>query len=159
MIRASKNNHSMDRHLQSLFIRTLSALTLTLCTSAHAGLYKWVDDAGKTHYSQIPPPGRTTEELQPSGGAAPIAETAESAINDDTPTETPVGEKPKSEKPQLLPESCESLRRHIALLETNDRVRVRDKQTGDLTVLSGNEKQARINQYKDQLTTSCREQR
>lgn len=44
-------------------LTTLSmALMLTIGMSAHAGkIYKWVDDNGRTHYSQTPPPKKAKQ--------------------------------------------------------------------------------------------------
>ena len=49
---------------------------LLLCAApSSAGMYKWVDDKGVTHYSESPPPGRKAQQIQttpsPSPSAAP----------------------------------------------------------------------------------------
>lgn len=141
-----------------LLTALLLALLLTASQSVQAGLYKWVDDAGKTHYSQIPPAGRTTQEINPANSAAnPEPETDTPDPNDVNMTAERSAKQSETPTPQLLAESCDALRRHITLLETNNRVRIRNDSTGKLTVLSEEEKQARINQYKDQLKTSCQD--
>ena len=39
------------------FVIVLLALTLYLCTTAAAEIYKWVDEKGEMHISDSPPPG------------------------------------------------------------------------------------------------------
>ncbi len=48
-------------------------LALTLIPSAGAQLYKWVDKDGKTHYSDQPPPGQESKQLNVQSGAATAA--------------------------------------------------------------------------------------
>ncbi|POA99984.1 DUF4124 domain-containing protein [Chromobacterium sinusclupearum] len=36
-------------------MKALAGLLLLLCSLAHADVYKWVDESGKTHYSDAPP--------------------------------------------------------------------------------------------------------
>lgn len=48
----------MNKHL---FIVTLIALATTLCTPANAKIYKWVDENGKTRFSDTPPASKKTK--------------------------------------------------------------------------------------------------
>ncbi|MEO9384953.1 DUF4124 domain-containing protein [Chromobacterium phragmitis] len=50
---------------------------LLLCSLAHAGVYKWVDEAGNTHYSDAPPlqgQSRGVAELNKQGAVSKPAE-------------------------------------------------------------------------------------
>jgi len=52
----------------------LAALLLCLITlPASAGLYKWTDEQGKVHYSDVPPPRQTPQQVDivKPGGVAP----------------------------------------------------------------------------------------
>lgn len=54
--------------------KTLLALILLSATfSSHAELYKWVDESGKVHYSDVPPPEAKTTAI--GRGKAKAAET------------------------------------------------------------------------------------
>lgn len=139
----------------SIYILTLTALALATVLPVHAGLYKWEDDAGNTHYSQIPPTGRPSQKID-AISSSPVTTTDVQADEDDLES-TPPSDHPSTAGTQLLPQSCDALRRQITLLETNPRVRIRDEKTGKLTVLSPEEKQAKINNYKTQLKNSCQE--
>ena len=58
------------RSVQSLLWACLAALAVPAALGA--GIYKWVDEAGVTHYSESPPEGRASTTLKPppppSGG-------------------------------------------------------------------------------------------
>jgi hypothetical protein len=50
--------------------RVLLAMGLLLCAAPSlAGMYKWVDDKGVTHYSESPPPGRKAQQVQTAPSA------------------------------------------------------------------------------------------
>jgi uncharacterized protein DUF4124 len=58
------------------------AMGLLLCAApSFAQMYKWVDDKGVTHYSESPPPGRKSQQIQttPSTSPAPTPKPAEPA--------------------------------------------------------------------------------
>lgn len=55
---------------------------LLLCAAqSSAGMYKWVDEKGVTHYSENPPPGRKAQQIEttPSTSPAPAPKPAEPA--------------------------------------------------------------------------------
>ena len=59
----------------------LVALLLTLPAAVSAKIYRWVDAKGQVHFSEVPPAGRTFEELAkpapaPGEPAAPVADDA-----------------------------------------------------------------------------------
>ncbi|QEL57517.1 DUF4124 domain-containing protein [Chromobacterium paludis] len=59
-------------------MKALAGSLLLLCSLAHAGVYKWVDDSGKTHYSDAPPQqnqSRGVAELSKQGAMKKPAET------------------------------------------------------------------------------------
>ncbi|WP_434630891.1 DUF4124 domain-containing protein [Chromobacterium sp. CV08] len=59
-------------------MKTLAGLSLLLCSLAQAGVYKWVDETGKTHYSDAPPlqsQSRGVSELSRQGAVTRQAET------------------------------------------------------------------------------------
>lgn len=52
--------------------RLILSLGLLLCAApSSAGLYKWVDDKGVTHYSENPPPGRKAQQIQTTPSTSP----------------------------------------------------------------------------------------
>jgi len=42
--------------MDNIKIPLLTLFLLSLVLPAHAGIYKWVDENGKIHYTQTPPP-------------------------------------------------------------------------------------------------------
>lgn len=61
-------------------MRRLIALALLVSLPATAGLYKWTDEHGKVHYSDVPPPRQQTAPVRivnPDGVAPPTAPAAD----------------------------------------------------------------------------------
>lgn len=52
---------------------------VTLSCAAQAEMYKWVDPGGKVHYSDQPPPGAKTQQVE-SGKSKPAASAADKAV-------------------------------------------------------------------------------
>lgn len=63
----------------------LVALLLTLPAAVSAKIYRWVDAKGQVHFSQVPPAGRTFEEL---AKPAPASEESAAPVAGDTATRT-----------------------------------------------------------------------
>ncbi|MGH8554463.1 MAG: DUF4124 domain-containing protein [Gammaproteobacteria bacterium] len=61
---------SMDRISYSQGLRAVSKALMFLsfllfsATASSAGVYKWVDEEGKTHYSDVPPSGKSAQHLK-----------------------------------------------------------------------------------------------
>jgi glutaredoxin len=54
--RITTNNPGRKRGKTVTLILTLAALTIYLCATAAAEMYKWVDDKGEMHITDSPPP-------------------------------------------------------------------------------------------------------
>lgn len=67
--------------LARLLLVTLALLPL----SAGAQAYRWVDEKGQVHYSQVPPPGRTAQPVgpPPPATAAPNQDSLNQALADE----------------------------------------------------------------------------
>lgn len=142
----------------------LPAVLLLSTAAAQAAPYKWTDEQGHVHYSQIPPVGRPAQAIttdavptQPAPATSEEAQPDEQAL-DETAATTPSPDAPKADKQknaQLLAESCTALRHNLQLLENNTRIRVRDKNSGNFRVLDDTERQKKIQTYRSQLHNMC----
>ncbi|MCX9157999.1 DUF4124 domain-containing protein [Niveibacterium sp. 24ML] len=95
--------------------RTLAALLLCAATSANAGVYKWTDENGKVHYSDIPPPKTDPSKVPltpPSGFSGPEMPEPSS---ERTPRRAKSDETEKRE--QELKQACKQLRSEQQRLE------------------------------------------
>lgn len=73
----------MQNKIKILAILLMSFLTLCLPATTLAEIYKWVDEAGNTHYSQTPPSGDiSAETIVPS--YSDTSESAQKEITDNS---------------------------------------------------------------------------
>lgn len=147
----------------------LAALFLSatlLAPTASAEIYKWTDANGEVQYSQVPPPGGVkSEEIQ---GAPPPLEdapdtTGESlqeqvdAMNED------LAEQEKAEKKEALGKeiddayerNCTTATNNLAKLQEGGRKRYL-MPDGQVTHLTEEQRQQRINEAKDQIDEFCK---
>lgn len=132
----------IQSHLLQLLLITSIA---TGASIAHAAkLYKWADEAGQIHYSEIPPTDRTTEEVNSDTEAV------------SAPLESPPVEIPQSTNPQAsqqLADKCQGLYRDLELYIS--RQPITDSE-GNAMVVSEEMREAKITEIKAELDQSCR---
>ncbi len=158
--------------------RTIITLTLALLISGQstallATTYKWMDADGGIHYSQVPPTGKGIKILEvsgkpdsaskpttmPSGNMENTAEQDGSAkqynvlIPEQQDAETIAKEEAARRKQQQ--EACNALRNNLRILEQNTRIRVRSSDSDQPRVLTPEEREARMQQYRDDLDKMC----
>ena len=132
-------------------------MLLVVSSATTAAMYKWVDDEGNVHYSQNPPVGRAAEAIKAT--PAPPASTSSS---DSAPTTgeqqqegTPPAQQPVPQMdPKVMKENCARARSNLETLTNHPRIRVPE---GDsLRVIGEEERQAMIQDAKDQISEYCK---
>ncbi|MDF1822513.1 MAG: DUF4124 domain-containing protein [Alcanivoracaceae bacterium] len=135
---------------------------LAAAPAAHADkFYKWVDEDGVTHYGATPPENDDTEEVRTYNSASSdqgqsikrLQQSREAAAAERAAREREQEEarREKQEPDAVLKERCETYRNNLKLLQERPVVRTRDPDTGEETVLTAEERQARIDNIKTQL--------
>ena len=142
----------------------LLLLLVSLFPSASlAQVYKWVDDEGKVHYGQNRPHGGQAKamELRP----APVSRDDASleleklrlkaGLGSDNQEQQETQQQAAAEVPEAVrKENCRIARDNFAALLQKRRI-VRTDENGNLIRLDDNEKAARLEQAKQQITKFC----
>lgn len=161
----------------------ISLAAALYCMSASADMYKWVDAAGTTHYSQLPPDGVNAEVIEQRGSKKSsyrrvnteeeeqdeeeVAETEfDSEESDDVEEQLAMAgedalknaeELAAAEKARVEEEErkiCDIATKNLIGLESRPIVRVKDGD--DYRVLSAKEKDAKTAETREQITKYCR---
>ena len=137
--------------------------------TAYAGIYKWTDEDGKTHYSQSrPAPGIESKSLRFHGRKPEDSskEYAQDSDKKETKTkedenkkdEQPAAEQKKDEPKLSAKESkaaCQSARKNLAQMQASGRVRQKDAK-GNISYLSDKQKRAQMKQAQKIIKKFCR---
>lgn len=129
--------------------------------SATAAPYKWVDQNGQVHYSQVPPTHLKSTEINVAIQQAKAPKTKAVTKSDDQPdkTEAEIIEDAEEEKQRLVQvaqrrkESCIDAKHNLMVLENNNHVR--EKIDGEYSVLSQQEREKRIQRLTNQTRDLC----
>jgi hypothetical protein len=148
----------LEKHMMKLSL--IAFLLLTLSLNAHsAEIYKWMDEEGKTHYSQTPPDGVEAEAIQPDRTPArPLTQDftikqpgvqGEVDVKDmqDDSGEITVIDTDK------LKTYCEDQRRNLAVLQNTRRISVMED--GKSTNISYEDKEQKIQNIQKNLQEYC----
>lgn len=141
----------MKRITIPLALSLLMAATPVLAST----FYRWVDDNGVTHYSATPPEGRASESVrtwgQPSSDQSQALEALEqhreardAARQEDATANTPATPKPPEEY-------CAQHRENLKVLTDRPVVRRTDPDTGEVTTLDAEQREAMMQQTRDAL--------
>ena len=146
----------------SLFMQSCLVILCLLTPSlSTADVYKWVDDGGKTNYTQFPPPPgyewETVREASSSTVApAPPATELQQRYNEkqkDRENDAAVaGQAQKNADIRQL--NCDAATRNRAALELGGN-RLYQTADGEYLRLTGEERQQRIDQAKEQIKKYC----
>lgn len=113
----------------------LIVAAILAATAAHAQVFEWKDESGKTHYSDMPPPGNARElrkiESAPPATGSPSQKTAadrelefrKRQKESQTSSENASKEQTASSERK---ENCDNARRQQQLLESGERIALRD---------------------------------
>jgi len=145
--------HRFEISLAGLLLAAAPALAL-------AQVYRWVDDRGQVHYSQVPPPGRAAQPIgaPPPPQAAPNQEN----LNQSLKEANEAAPKAKAEAERLaqtqasLDDYCRQLREQLAYLDakTARRLGATDDK-GNVTRVTEEEFQQRRNDVLKSLSERC----
>ena len=125
-----------------------------------AEVYRWVDDRGQVHYSQVPPPGRDAQAIGPP--AAPQAAPNQDSLNQSLKDANAAEPKKKAEADRVaqtqanLEEYCKQLREQLAYLDakTARRLGTTDEK-GNVSRVTEEQFQERRNELLQKLGESC----
>lgn len=138
--------------------RTLFILIgLTAAGSAYAAMYKWTDDEGNTHYSQVPPAGRATREIAPPPKVSPPAPVTEAAAEEPPGAEAEAekeknGSAPPAMDEKLRKQNCETARKNLTLFKQARRVMI----NGELTILTDESRRKHVEESQKQVEQFCK---
>jgi len=113
----------------------LIVAALLAATAVHAQVFEWKDESGKTHYSDMPPPGNVRElrkiESAPPASGNPTQKTAadrELEFRKRQKESQTSSEKASKEQASASErnENCDNARRQLQLLESGERIALRD---------------------------------
>lgn len=113
----------------------LIVAALLAAAAVHAQVFEWKDESGKTHYSDMPPPGNVRElrkiESAPPATGSPTQKTAADREMEFRKNLKESQEKTeKTSKQQAAAsernENCDNARRQQQLLESGERIALRD---------------------------------
>ncbi len=147
-----------------LILSCLVILCLLMPSLSTAEVYKWVDNDGKTNYTQLPPPpGYEWEAVQeaasPAAKPAPLAPPAtelqeryEEEQKDRENDAAVAGQEKKNTDIRKL--NCDAATRNRASLELGGN-RLYKTADGEYLRLSEEERQQRIDQAKEQIKKYC----
>ena len=97
--------------------RTLVALLALAPIASGAQIYRWVDDEGRTSFSDTPPPGKIKGQKVTKGETAPAAPATKGATNGKSSEAAP---KPAAQQSvQADPALCAQAQQSLQLLESN----------------------------------------
>jgi hypothetical protein len=146
----------MTRFSRIFFTLALTAIPLL----ATAQVYRWVDDRGQVHYSQVPPPGREARPIGPP--PPPQAAPNQDSLNQSLKDAADAAPQKKAEADRLaqtqanLEEYCRQLREQLAYLDakTARRLGTTDEQ-GNVARVTEEQFQQRRNELLQKLGESC----
>ena len=146
------------------------AKTLTLCISlfliapsSATVIYKWVDKDGVTHYSQQIPENTEhqskskklySEDIEPQliGTVAPSVRTEENQQSQAQQDAAKINEHDKEQAKEI----CKNAEYNLNILETHSRLNRKDKETGEVTSITAEQRQERIKQQKQRIKLFCK---
>ncbi len=138
--------------------RCLPIFLLLLCASAHGALNKWVDDEGKVHYSDQPPPANVkAQTLVPP--PAIKGESAEKTIAE-REAERKKAQKAKEEEAQqqenalAKQKNCEGAKGNLRVLKSNSPISTYNEK-GESINMDDATRQKKIEEALKQISTYC----
>ncbi len=145
------------------FLRHSILILLCISYSASAEIYKWTDENGKVHYSQVPPNQIKTETIAAPSKPAVDPEAATENLNERLETDR-MAEQEKSlaeqdaenlkKKQEVQKQNCKAATQNLKLYQSYGRVRVKETD-GSYKRLTEEERQQRISDMKEKVTEFC----
>ena len=144
----------------SLFL--LAGSLLLSGISAQAAIYKWQDENGSWHFSEIPPDSQKAEKIDvrvtpPSGDTKAPPNNA--STTEDTPDESgkplPLSPEVAAAEKERKAKNCQIANKNLQSLTTRARVRFQDKEKGEERYLTEDERQKWIKDSKEAVKENC----
>lgn len=135
------------------------SVLLALSTTVSAGqIYKWVDAQGNVHFGSQPPEGQKAAEVNPniSQPKPPAPQAAPAPAETEDLVQEKLDQQARKEVAKNEAERkayCESIRKDLAQMKANPRVRIEDG--GELRRLTEEERQERISKSEASIKENC----
>lgn len=156
---------SLRRKFRSAACLLTMISLIGIAGNSSAAIYKWQDENGGWHFSEVPPDQHTAQKIDvrvtpPSDDAATNTppedsqETAKSATN--TPSETPMAKSPEVAKDDRArrKQNCQIARDNLTRLQQS-RVRFQDEESGEERYLSEEERNKWIADSQKAVKENC----
>ncbi len=150
------------RRMHRLPVLVLLAAAAAPLAASAAGIYKWQDANGKTHFSDKPPPGVEAETITPP--AAPSAQAAGAGLdalteraekNYEQRMEQRAEQARAREEAEKIAAHCADTRAKLERLQTSTRRQIVNAE-GEREFLPEEQRQAWIRQAREELEKHCR---
>lgn len=138
---------------------------LLIATSAQGQLYKWVDESGKVHYSDTPPPAKTKSSKTLSIPNQPAAEApAGKSIAEQEKdyrkrmseaADAEAKKKAEDEQAKIRAANCQTARNNLKTLEETGRVYTYDAK-GERVYMDDAQRQKAIDDARKAIADWCR---
>jgi Skp family chaperone for outer membrane proteins len=152
----------MNRYL------TLTCVLLALASGIHAAskatIYKWVDDNGEVHYTQVPPQNREYETLKQASAPADDPDRIRSGLKEQVDAMDKAQEERKEEVKDAEQwsniqkrrrENCEIAKKNLANLHQGGNKAFMTPD-GEVIRLTDDERQRRIDEANKQIEENCK---
>ena len=142
----------------------LIVAALLAAAAVHAQVFEWKDESGKTHYSDMPPPGNARElrkiESAPPATGSPTQKTAadrelefrkrqkESQTNSEKASKEQTASTERKE-------NCDNARRQLQLLESGERIALRDDK-GERYYMDDAQREQEITKARQAMQSFCK---
>lgn len=127
--------------------------------SSGAGVYRWVDEKGVTHYGEKPPAPGVGEKIKvsapgPSSTPAPAAKTAANQTTPGNAAATGAESAAANAQTEVMKKNCEAYAANLRVLKEHGRIREQGND-GQVKMLTDEEKQSRIQQAEKFIAENC----
>lgn len=161
---------SHSSSFQQVIFIAVAAFLLSMAAlgsfTVEAAIYKWQDEDGGWHFSEVPPDSQETEKIDvrvtpPSGEVAEASAQASQSDTEneqsDTSAEKPLSVSPEvaAEEQKLNAKNCEIAKTNLKNLSEKGRVRIHDPEKNEVRYLTEDERQQRISDSKKLVEKSC----
>ena len=149
------NYSKFKRHL-TLIIPTI---LLCLAFSSHAEIYKWTDENGNTHYSDIKPNQTSSETLNIKTSKSqketksPQQASQELTERNQTELEAKAQQLKEATQKREREAQCETIRSNLKTIQENSRIKITEN--NEIRYLSEEEIEARKAKYQQDLLEFC----
>ena len=142
----------------------LAVIALLAATTASAQVYEWKDERGKTHYSDKPPVGtsavkKSAAPVSSAPSSSPQKTTADRELEFRKRQKEAQENAEKAKKDQAAStdqkDNCENARRALEVLESGERIALRDGQ-GERYYLDDAQRQQETDKARQLIQANCK---